>query len=171
MSDELIKSPAAAEADERKKLFAEAKAQLSEIYLSSAENFDKAILTYSVAALGFSLAFLKDFVPIHQAVRPWLLYASWAMFVASMISTMCTFLLSQEAVAKQLRLYEQYYLHRNDAALSQGNWLSEFTGVLNYFSAFAFVGAIVCTTVFVGLNLEPAGKLAEQKKAAPAASK
>jgi len=158
-----------ADIDEGRKLFSEMRAELAKIRLSNAENFDKSVLTYSTAGLAFSLGFLKDFVPINQAAQPWLLYLSWAMFVACVVSTMSSFLLSQQAVEVQLRINERYYLRGEGEALKEANVFGKLTDVLNYFSAICFVAAIVCTTSFVGLNLEKAAALSQQKKAeAPA---
>lgn len=52
------------------KLYADARADLLKRQLSNSENADRAILSVSTAALGFSLAFLKDIVPLSAFSRP-----------------------------------------------------------------------------------------------------
>lgn len=66
--------------EERKKMFGDLKAELFKRQVSNSENFDKSVLAYATAALGFSLAFLKDFVPITAAAFAMLLYVSWGLF-------------------------------------------------------------------------------------------
>ena len=58
---------------EKLKLLAETRADLLKRQLSNSENYDKAVISLSTAFLGFSLAFLKDLVPIHRAEWFWLL--------------------------------------------------------------------------------------------------
>jgi hypothetical protein len=77
--------------EERQKLFDELKAKLNKRELSNAENFDKSVLTYSSAGLAFSLAFLKDFLPIAKAVWGWLLYCSWGLFTLAIIITIISY--------------------------------------------------------------------------------
>jgi len=52
---------------ERQRVYERTRDDLLKRQLSNAENFDKAILSVSTAALGFSLAFLKDIVPLAEA--------------------------------------------------------------------------------------------------------
>lgn len=150
--------------EDGQKLFAEQKAELLKRQLSNSDNFDKAVLAYSTAGLGFSLAFLKDFLPIVKAQGSWLLYTSWALFVLSIILTIVSFASSQFGIAKQLTLNERYYLKKDKSALSERNLFSMITDWLNNLSGVAFVAALIATTVFVSLNLERASTMAEEKK-------
>jgi hypothetical protein len=140
--------------EERKKLFAELKAEISKRQLSNTENFDKAVLAYSTAGLGFSLGFLKDFVKISTAVRGELLYWSWALFVASIVLTICSFLISQMGLSRQLKNGERYLLEYNDDALKGKNVFAEAVDWINVISGLLFVAALMCTTLFVGSNLK-----------------
>ena len=54
----------------RLKLYGETRADLLKRQLSNSENADRAILSVSTAALGFSLAFLKDIVSLQDAIFP-----------------------------------------------------------------------------------------------------
>lgn len=140
--------------EERKRLFAELKADISKRQLSNTENFDKAVLAYSVAGLGFSLGFLKDFVKMSQAIRGELLYVSWALFVVSVVLTMVSFLISQMGLCRQLESGESYYLEYDDGALKKKNIFAAATDWINVISGLAFVAALVCTIFFVGSNLD-----------------
>lgn len=150
--------------DERKKLFADMKAELLKRQLSNSENFDKAVLAYSTGALGFSIGFLRDFVPITKAAHAWLLYASWGSFVTSVVLTISSFLISQKGIAKQLKINEQYYLGCEDDALKERNCFALITEASNFLSGVTFVFAIICTTFFVAVNLERAAIMAEERK-------
>ena len=92
----------------RLKLYAEARADLLKRQLSNSENADRAILSVSTAALGFSLAFLKDIVPLQEAVFPNLPYLSWALFTLSIVLTLLSFFSSQKAIDEQLVLAHRY---------------------------------------------------------------
>ena len=155
--------PATAD-EQRTVMFAEQKTELLKRQLLNSDNFDKAVLAYSTAGLGFSLAFLKDFLPIAKALANWLLYSSWALFVLSIVLTIVSFIASQRGIVKQLNLSERYYLKKDESALTERNLFSEITDCLNNLSAVAFVAALIATTVFVSLNLERASTMAEEKK-------
>lgn len=152
------------EDEQKQKLFAEFKAELYKRELSNSENFDKAVLTYSTAGLGFSLAFLKDFLPIAKAQCGWLLYTSWALFVLSIVLTIFSFFASQCGITKQLSLSERYYLKKEESALTERNWFPEITDWLNNLSGVAFIAALIATTVFISINLERASAMTEEKK-------
>jgi len=150
--------------EERIKLFSDLKGELYKRQLSNAENFDKSILTYSSAGLGFSLAFLKDFLPITKAAWGWLLYLSWGLFTLAIIITILSYMTSQRGIKKQLSISERYYLNHDEKALKEKNRCTLLTDLLNSFSGMSFVVAIVATTLFVSINLERATTMAEQKK-------
>lgn len=147
----------------RRRLLAETRADLLKRQLSNAENYDKAILSLSTAILGFSFAFLKDFVPAHLAERLWLLYASWVMLTGAVITTVVSFWVSQRAINVQLEKAEDYYLRNDEAALEKSriakvtDWLNIATGVL-------FILGVLLTTVFVIANFERGSIMSNDKK-------
>jgi len=151
--------------DERKKLFSELKSELLKRQLSNSDNFDKAILAYSTAGLGVSLAFLKDFIPFSKAAYGWLLHLSWTAFLVAVIATIVSFISSQLGIAKQLKLSERYYLEFDESAIIERNFFARLTDWLAYLSGIAFIAAVICTTLFVSTNLERAAIMAEEKNA------
>jgi hypothetical protein len=157
------------EINERKKLCAELRAELLKRQLSNAENFDRAILTYSSAGLAISLAFLKDFIPIAMSVAAWLLYLSWALFVVSSLATLASFLTSQFGIKRQLDISERYYLRHDNSAIEERNLFAVVTERLTYVSGAAFGVALVCTTIFVSINLERSSQMPNPKQPASAA--
>jgi hypothetical protein len=121
--------------------------------LSNSERLDNAILTLSTGALGLSLAFIKDIVPVKLAVHLWLIKMSWWLFGVSIVLTLLSFVTSQLGIKKQLEYAKEYYLLRHDAFLTKTNLFAKITDTLNYSSCIIFVTAIVCTIVFVSLNI------------------
>jgi uncharacterized membrane protein len=151
-------------AEERKKVYADLKAELFKRQHSNSDNFDKAILTYSSAGLALSLGFLKDFIPITLASASWLLFSSWILFIVAVVVTLFSFIASQQGIKRQLEINERYYLRLDDAALSEKNFFARFTDYLGHIAGVAFVVAIACSTIFVSINLERAAIMAEQKQ-------
>lgn len=149
--------------DEKKKLLAETRSDLLKRQLSNAENYDKAILSLSVAFLGFSLTFLKDFIPVHDAKWPIVLHASWWIFCAAIGLTIVSYLVSQTAVAEQLRRAERYYL-RDDIKALERSCQARFTDWVNAASGICFILGVVLTTVFVTVNVEGASRMSSDNK-------
>ncbi|MFW3176907.1 hypothetical protein EX530_20205 [Xanthomonas phaseoli] len=127
-------------------------AELFKRQLSNCENFDKAILTYASGALALSLGFLKDFVPLNKAAASVLLHLSWAAFAACIVVTVASYLISQQAIKRQLKIAERYYIKREENAFSEPNLAAHATEWCNIASGVLFCGAVVLTTIFVSLN-------------------
>ena len=97
---------------ERRELYEKTRKDLLDRELSNSQLYDRAILTLSAAALGISLAFIKE---IANPVEPrCLLIISWCLFSAAIISTILSFWVSQKALKKQLEYAEKYYLEEKD---------------------------------------------------------
>lgn len=146
------------EAKERKKLLAETRADLLKRQLSNSEAYDKAVLTLSTAALGFSLGFLKDFIPVTVATWPWALYASWICLTTALVVTVLSLFVSQVAITEQIRRADEYYERGSDDALPR-SLSARLTDWLNYTSGAFFITGIIATTLFVFLNIEGASNM------------
>ena len=140
--------------DEIRKVYADHVAEINKREVSSSENFDKAVLTFSSAGLALSVGFLKDFVPIQSASAPWTLYWSWALFTAATCATIISFLVSSKALDEHKSRAHAYYLEGDDEALKRGNVWDRVTRFLNYTSGAAFLLAMVLSVVFISINLE-----------------
>lgn len=140
--------------DEIKKIHADFVAEIHKREVSSSENFDKSVLTFSSAGLALSVGFLKDFVPIQFAIAPWTLYWSWILFTLATCATMLSFLVSSRALAQQKTLAYAYYIERDDAAFTRANPWNRGNTALNYTSGVAFLVAMILSVVFISLNLE-----------------
>ncbi|MDI1245933.1 MAG: hypothetical protein PSV24_11075 [Rhodoferax sp.] len=140
--------------EEVKKLHADFVTEIHKRELSSSENFDKSVLTFSSGGLALSVGFLKDFVPIQTATLPWALYSSWALFTLATCLTMASFLVSSRALADQKKLAYSFYIERDEEAFNRKNSWNFATQFLNYFSGGAFLLAMILTVVFISINLE-----------------
>lgn len=149
--------------DIRLKLYADTRSDLLKRQLSNSENADRAILSVSTAALGFSLAFLNDIVSLQGAMLFYLPYVSWALFVLAIVVTLSSLFTSQKAIDEQLDIAHKYYIDRDDAAANQRSKYAEATDILNRFGAVLLVAGLVVTCMFVGINLWK-GKPVSDKK-------
>lgn len=136
----------------RLKLYADTRSDLLKRQLSNSENADRAILSVSTAALGFSLAFLKDIVSLQDAAFPFLPYLSWALFTLSIVVTLLSFFTSQNAIDEQLALAHRYYIDRDEAAAVLRPKYARVTETLNKSGAALLVAGLLATCMFVGIN-------------------
>lgn len=139
--------------DEWKRLYAETRKDLLTRQLSNSEKFDGAVLTLSTGALGISLVFIKDVVPLEKAQCAELLIVSWCFFGLAIISVVISFLVSQEGIKKQLNHAEEYYLNGKEEYLTKANIPAKVTDFLNYASGVLFVLGIILTIIFVSINI------------------
>lgn len=121
--------------------------------LSNSENFDRAILTVSTAALGFSLAFIKDIVSIETAKLLMILYISWLFLLLAILSTLSSFLIGQHEIKGELDRAERYYIKREETAFEESRAKMQWAEVCNYFSALLFALGVILTCIFTGVNL------------------
>lgn len=137
----------------RLKLYGETRADLLKRQLSNSENADRAVLTVSTAALGFSLAFLKDVVPLQNAVHIWLLYGSWLFFGLAILLTLVSFFTSQKAIDEQLQIAYQYYMEGKDHLAQTRSRFSVVTSRLNTSGAFTLGCGLLASAGFVVINI------------------
>lgn len=122
--------------------------------VSNADNLDKTILASSTASLAFSLAFLKDFVPINEASWAALLYGSWFVFGSASVVTILSFTLSQWSLEKTLAQAKRYYLENDESAFNESNFYEKLNRYSSYLSTILFVAGLVFTVLFASINLE-----------------
>lgn len=140
------------------------KAETEKRQISSSENFDKSVLTYASWALGISIAFLKDFVPITIANVPCLLYISWYLFIISIGLTTSSFLISYKSLEISLDHAYKYYKERNQEYANKKSGYTKVVEWFNLISAVCFILGMIFTVIFASANLE---KAAMSKKTIP----
>ena len=152
--------------EERKQVYAATRQDLLSRQLSNSERFDNAILTLSTGALGISLAFIKDIVPMACAIGIGWLMGSWWLFGAAIISTMLSFIASQLGIKRQMYFAEEYYLNEKDEFLNKKNILARSTDILNYLAGALFLAGILSTVLFVSINFKGVTDMTDKKEQA-----
>lgn len=147
----------------KQKLLAETRGDLLKRQLSNSENYDKAVISLSTAFLGFSLAFLKDLVPIQRAEWLCLLYGSWLALAGAVLATIISFWVSQRGIDVQLKKAEDYYIRDDHAALTKSG-IAKATEWVNIASGMLFLLGLSLTTAFVILNFERSLKMSNEAK-------
>ncbi len=98
----------------RRDLWDEHRKQAWQDIQSSTDNFDKNLLAVSSAALGFSVAFIKDIVRLPATRWHFVLYASWLCFAVCIVITVFSFRLSVAALNKHLEYLQHYYEKKDE---------------------------------------------------------
>lgn len=80
-------------------------------------------------------------------------------------NTLFSFISSQQGIKKQLEINDRYYLKMDESALSEKNHFARYTDWLAYAAGFTFFVAIVCSTIFVSINLERIAIMVDKKQA------
>lgn len=135
---------------------------------SNSERYDGALLSLSTGALGISLAFIKDIVPLDELSLKWLLILSWVLFASTVVLVLASYVTSQLGISRQLGDAEKYYLESNDRYLNRCNPYRWCTEVFNLLAGICFIVALSATIVFVSVNLSEAKNMTkETKKSVP----
>jgi hypothetical protein len=155
---DLVQVPTTSVDDARRlALYDEHRKQTWQDIQSSTDNFDKNLLTVSSAALGFSVAFLKDVGKdaAHLSSASWhsILYASWICFAACIVTTVFSFRLSVAALNEQLDYLHQYYQQKNDSFLTKKSAATRTLDVFTWAAAAFFLAGIICTILFCIKNV------------------
>jgi hypothetical protein len=122
---------------------------------SQSASFDRHVLTLSGGALGLSVTFLKDVIPISSAVCLPLLFVSWVWFILCVLITLISFRASIKALEKAVPYVTKYYLEGDAEALNK-HLESQWTKAVDwcaYAGIIFFVLGLIFTMMFVGVNL------------------
>jgi hypothetical protein len=126
---------------------------------TSSDDFDKNLLAVSSGALGVSLAFIKDIVPLDRAVWLSALYASWICFALCLVITIFSFRFAIAAQRKFIVFLREYYIDRKEEALNKKSWYSKAVTCCTYSASLAFLVGLVCTLAFCCVNVKRASSL------------
>ncbi len=118
-----------------------------------ARYFDKYILTLAAGTFGLSLLFVARIAPQPEAGTTWLLVTAWATFGTSILSTLISILLTQEASLKQIKMLDERYKKHDPKEGKTKNVFATCTRILNWASMSLFIIGVVFLIIFSALNL------------------
>lgn len=131
---------------------------------SGSENFDKYLITFSTGALGLSLSFIKEIVPLKDAIWIPLLIVSWATFILAALVTLISFRFSLLALDRSVPVLHDYYLKGKTEAYDKhmDDWRTKAIDWCAWGGLFCFVLGLICTMIFVSGNVLRANGMAEK---------
>jgi hypothetical protein len=112
------------------------------------------MLTLSSGALGVSLVFIKDIVPLGHAIWISLLLSSWVAFGLCIMTTVVSFLFSTAALKRHLDLLDEMYRTKNREL--EKNQISSWNIAVRICTRLAlalFLLGLVLTLVFAITNV------------------
>lgn len=118
---------------------------LVQTHHAASESFDKTIITLSAAALATSIGFVRDVAP--APAYTWSLITSWAMFGASLVFILVSFLTSLQAHERMIAQIDEDF---EDAS---GGFAAVTTHILNVCAAMSLVSGVVFVVIFASLNI------------------
>ena len=120
---------------------------------ASSDSFDNNLLTFSSGALGLSIAFIKDIVPLEHAEWLSTLYFSWSMFAGCIIVTVASFQIAARAAMAHAKFLDEYYLFGDENALRRKSiWVRLLPWCAGVGSLFLLLG-IFSTIFFASKNI------------------
>lgn len=138
---------------EAKDLYAKHIAQAWTDQQASSDAFDNNLLSFSSAALGLSVAFVKDVVPLDSAEWLRILYSSWIAFASCILVTIASFQIAVRAQFAHQKTLADYYLKGDAKAIERTNpWTNALPFCAGIGSVCLLVG-IVCTIIFASHNV------------------
>lgn len=141
--------------DRAVKLHDEYRKKVWEDSTSGSENFDKYIITFSTGALALSLSFIKDVVPLKDAIWIPSLIVSWVAFILAALVTLISFRISIRAMEKMTPVLNDFYLNGNTDAFDK-HMDDPWTKAVDWCAwggIIFFVLGLIFTMMFVGANV------------------
>lgn len=132
----------------RQDLYAKHAEQAWKDLQASSDDFDRNLLTFSSAALGLSLSFVKDFVPLKSAVYKPCLYGSWIAFASCILVTIFSFPISLQAQKAHVKHLQKYYLDNDPAYLDKPSLWSRGVTACSVLGGIFFLAGLAGTVIF-----------------------
>jgi hypothetical protein len=126
---------------------------------SSTDSYDQSLLTLSSGGLGLSIAFIKDIIPLRQAIWLPLLYFSWGFFGLCILTTIISFQVAILTQNEHLNSCWKFYIERDDSSRTGGGKYSKILKGCTITAGTLFVAALVLTIVFAVGNVRRYSKM------------
>jgi hypothetical protein len=142
------------ESEERRwSLYTEHLKQAWEGIDSGSKSFEQSLLAVSSGALGASLAFIKDIVPLKQAIWMRLLYGSWISFALCIAVTIFAAPLTIAAQGKHIDYLYKYYIEQKEDYFDRRSGYSRVLSIAIWIAAVLFLVGLASTVVFCIRNI------------------
>jgi hypothetical protein len=137
----------------RRETYLEERRSLADGEKESSDQFDKNILTLAGGALGISVVFLEKIAPKPLAETLIWLYGSWGAFVLCLLITLSSFLTSQHAYRRQIKILEAEIFPEHSGIAAGKNPWAQATRILNWSSIAVFILGIGMLLLFSIKNM------------------
>ena len=122
--------------------------------LEQSKSFDRWVLTLAGGTFGLSLVFINQIAHNPKSGTVGFLVTAWALFAVSILSTLSSFLFSQETCYKQIKDIHQLLKGEIDPSKELPlNIYGRITRGLNYCSMSAFLVGVAFLITFAIMNL------------------
>ena len=122
--------------------------------LEQAKSFDRWVLTLAGGTFSLSLIFINQIAPNPKSGTVGFLVTAWTLFAVSILSTLSSFLFSQETCYKQIKDIHQLLKGEIDSSKELPlNIYGRITKGLNYCSMITFLVGVAFLITFAILNL------------------
>jgi hypothetical protein len=128
--------------------------EIDEVYSTINEDqgdYDKQLLTLSSGFLAVSLAFIKDIVPLNDAIYLWFLYLSFILLVLCVFSVLFSYQFSIAGLFKAKEYWDNLLVGKKNATFPY--IYAHRIGIINRISGSFFFFGVVSLVLFVILNL------------------
>lgn len=122
--------------------------------LEQSKSLDRWLLTLAGGTFGLSMIFIYQIAPSPKSDSIGWLITGWVFCGLSILSTLLSFLSSQEACDRQIQNVNKLISGEIDSIKNlPSNTSGKRTKVLNYCSMTAFLIGVVCLITFAAVNL------------------
>lgn len=134
------------------KLYLDERKWLMDARLKSTLAFDRSILVLLGGAFALSLTIITRVFPNIKFGTKWILICAWILFYLCLLSNLISFLTSQSACSKQIKIVEKELLGTSNIQ-SLKNKPALWTNALNIISIITFILGVISLAIFSILNL------------------
>lgn len=130
---------------------------LFEAYKESSIQFDKNILYISAGALGLSMTFIKDIVPLHESIYISLLLVAWSIFTLVIFMSLLSYYLSMKALNREMQ--DLYVEEKHRKENKSNKWVKR----LNITMLSGLPLGLIFLIIFIAINVSSMAKKQAQQ--------
>lgn len=120
---------------------------------ANSDKYDSTILAYSTGALGLSITFIKDLVPLATAHALWTIKTSWVLFAASLLLMLASFPIAAISNRQSVDFVHKYLIGEDDDYYNKEGWAAKAIKWMNPLAGLVFFAASAFTIAFVWINV------------------